>query len=99
MASVVLAEPAADFLKVVSTAIRTTILRKLHDLESEPERRGKALAGELSAYRSIHAAGRFRIIYRTDGHTVFVVAIGVRKDGDRDDVYAALKRSLKRRGA
>jgi mRNA-degrading endonuclease RelE of RelBE toxin-antitoxin system len=97
MASVVLAEPAANFLKAVGADIHATILRKLHDLESEPERRGKSLAGELSAYRSIHAAGRYRIIYRTEGQTVFVVAIGHRKDGDRDDVYAALKRSLRRR--
>jgi mRNA interferase RelE/StbE len=98
MASVVLAEPAAAFLKGLGADIRVTILRKLHDLETEPERRGKALAGELAAYRSIHAAGRFRIIYRTEGETVFIVAIGFRKDGDRDDVYAVLKRSLKRRG-
>jgi len=96
MASLVLAEPAAAFLKGLGVDIRPTILRKLHDLETEPERRGKALAGELAAYRSIHAAGRFRIIYRTEGDTVFIVAIGFRKDGDRDDVYAALKRSLKR---
>ena len=97
MASVVLAEPAAAFLKGLGADIRATILRKLHDLETEPERRGKALAGELAAYRSIHAAGRFRIIYRTEGETVFIVAIGFRKDGDLDDVYAVLKRSLKRR--
>jgi len=97
MAFVVLAEPAAIFLKGLGADIRATILRKLHDLETEPARRGKALAGELAAYRSIHAAGRFRIIYRTEGETVFVVAIGFRKDGDRDDAYAALKRSLKLR--
>jgi mRNA interferase RelE/StbE len=97
MASVVLAEPAAAFLKGLRTDLRETILRKLHDLETEPERRGKPLSGELAAYRSIHAAGRFRIIYRTEGETVFIVALGLRKDGDRDDVYAALKRSLKSR--
>lgn len=68
-----------------------------HDLETEPERRGKALTGELAAYRSIHAAGRFRIIYRAEAETIFIVAIGFRKDGDRDDVYAVLKRSLMRR--
>lgn len=97
MASVVLAEPEAAFLKGLGADIRITILNKLHDLETEPERRGKALAGERAAYRSIHAAGRFRVIYRIEGEAVFVVAIGFRKDGDRDDVYAVLKRSLKRR--
>lgn len=98
MASVVLAEPAAAFLHGLGADIRSTIFRKLRDLETEPERRGKALTGELAIYRSIHAAGRFRIVYRTEGQTVLVVAIRFRKDGDRDDVYAALKRSLKRRG-
>ena len=59
MAFVVLAEPAAAFLKALGADIRATILRKLHDLETEPERRGKALAGDLAAYRSIRAAGKF----------------------------------------
>jgi mRNA-degrading endonuclease RelE of RelBE toxin-antitoxin system len=96
MASVVLAEPAAAFLKLLDSDVRFTIIHKLHDLETDPERRGKALSGDLAAYRSIHAAGRYRIIYRTEGEQVDIVAIGLRKDGDRDDVYAALKRSLSR---
>jgi hypothetical protein len=57
MASVVLAEPAAAVLISLGADVRTTIIHKVRDLETEPERRGKALSGDLAAYRSIYAAG------------------------------------------
>lgn len=97
MASVILAQPAADFLKSIGPDVRATIIHKLRDLETDPEHRGKALSGELAAFRSIHAAGRYRIIYRVEGEEVIIVAIGFRRDGDRDDVYTVLKRYIKRR--
>jgi mRNA-degrading endonuclease RelE of RelBE toxin-antitoxin system len=45
------------------------------------------LVKDLSGFRSIHAAGRYRIIYKVDKHTViiYVLATGIRKQGDKKD--------------
>jgi mRNA-degrading endonuclease RelE of RelBE toxin-antitoxin system len=96
MSRVELAAPAVEFLKSLGADIRKTIVNKLHDLETDPDKRGKPLSADLAVYRSIHAAGRYRIVYRVNGDTVFIVAIGIRKDADRADLYASLKRSLDR---
>lgn len=69
-------------------------------LAEEPEKQGKAMVGELAAYRSVRAVDRrYRIIYRLidDRIVVCVVAIGIRRDGSRRDVYA-LARKLFRLG-
>jgi mRNA-degrading endonuclease RelE of RelBE toxin-antitoxin system len=49
--------------------------------------KGKMLVKDLSGFRSIHAAGRYRIIYKVDKHTViiYVLATGIRKQGDKKD--------------
>ncbi len=55
---------------------------------------------ELIGYRSIRAVGqRYRILYKLyEGRvTVLVVALGIRKDGDKQDAYE-LARKLKRQG-
>ena len=50
--------------------------------------------GELMGYRSIRAVGqRYRIIYRLD--VVFVVALGIRKEGDKANVYELAKKMLR----
>ena len=55
---------------------------------------------ELSGYRTIRAVGqRYRIIYKVENEkvTVLVVALGIRKEGDKKDVYEQAKR-LKQSG-
>lgn len=75
------------------------ILRdKMRGLSQEPEKQGKPLTGELSGYRSLRAVGqRYRIIYRVVQKrvTVQVVAVGLRKEGSRSDIYALAQKLLK----
>jgi mRNA interferase RelE/StbE len=70
--------------------IREKLARTIDSLESEPELRGKPLGDDLAGYRSIRAVGqRYRIIYRVERAAVVVtvVAAGIRREGDREDVY------------
>ena len=78
--------------------IREKIGAVIDRLSEEPEKQGKALLGELSGLRSIRAVGqRYRIIYkiRDDVIVVVIVAIGIRRDGARDDIYNLAKKLFK----
>ena len=58
------------------------------------------MRGELAGFRSLRAAGqRYRIIYWVERHRVLVMilAVGLRKDGDRSDVYRLAQRLLRLR--
>ena len=52
---------------------------------------------KLAGFRSIHVAGRFRVIYRIDedSSTVWVLGAGIRKEGDQKDIYRIAKKLLK----
>lgn len=67
--------------------VQANLVSKLGLLQSEP-RYGKPLRGPLKQYRSIRL-GRYRIIYRyePESDVVWVVAVGIRRAGDRDDIY------------
>lgn len=80
--------------------IREKIGSVIDRLTEVPEKQGKALLGELSGFRSIRAVGqRYRIIYQLRGNEIIVaiVAVGIRRDGARDDIYN-LARKLFRLG-
>jgi mRNA interferase RelE/StbE len=80
--------------------IREKIGAVIDRLAEEPEKQGKALLGELSGFRSIRAVGqRYRIIYQVRGSEVVVVivAVGIRRDGARDDIYNLAKKLMKLR--
>ena len=80
--------------------LRETLKSSLLRLEYEPDKQGKALRGELAGYRSVRAASqRYRILYRleADQIVVAVVAVGIRRDGDKNDVYEIAKK-LRRAG-
>ena len=69
-------------------------------LRQEPEKQGKALLGELAGYRSVRAAGqRYRIIYKVEQAKVIiiVVAVGLRKEGAKKDIYALARKLLRLR--
>lgn len=75
--------------------IREKIGAVIDRLAEDPEKQGKALLGELSGFRSIRALGqRYRIIYqiRGDEIVVVIVAVGIRRDGARDDIYNLAKK-------
>lgn len=63
----------------------------------DPDKIGKPLTGELTGFRSIRAVSqRYRILYRViEGRAiVYVVAVGVHREGSRCDVYVRAAASL-----
>ena len=75
---------------ITDRRVREQIRQRIDGLACDPEQQGKPLKGELAGCRSLRAAGqRYRIIYKVDRGivTVYVVAVGIRKEGDRSDVY------------
>ena len=69
-------------------------------LANDPDKQGRPLGGMLAGYFSYRAVGqRYRMIYRVDvgGVVVVVTAVGIRRGGARDVVYA-LAQSLARLG-
>lgn len=83
--------------KIPDKKIQSKIIDRIENLKSDPEKQGKMLVQKLSGFRSVHAAGRYRIIYRIDedAGNVWVLAAGIRKEGDQKDVYKIAKRLLK----
>lgn len=78
--------------------IRQKISDRIDKLTESPEMQGKPLLGELDGYYSVRAIGqRYRILYTIQQTevTVIVVALGIRKDGSKQDVYALAKKLLK----
>ncbi len=83
--------------KIPDKKIQRTILNRIEKLSAEPDKKGKVLVKELSGFRSIHTAGRYRIIYKVEKQTVivYILAAGVRKQGDKKDIYQITKKLLK----
>jgi mRNA interferase RelE/StbE len=89
---------AAQMLKDIETTARNQIVAKIEQLKEEPELLGKPLVGPLKEFRSVRAAGqRYRIIYQVHNETivVIVVAVGIRKSGDKKDIYELMKKLVK----
>ncbi|MFA5802237.1 MAG: type II toxin-antitoxin system RelE/ParE family toxin [Thermoleophilia bacterium] len=87
---------ARDMLVAIpDRRIQKKFFERVHDLSSEPEKQGKPLIGELAGYRSLRVIGqRYRIIFRVerDRVIVLIVALGIRKEGSRKDVYDLAKK-------
>ncbi len=82
-------------LKNLDSRTRRQVAAKIDDLRIEPEKRGKALQGSLAGFRSIRAAGqRYRIVYIVKNREIIVliIAVGIRKEGDKKDIYALMKK-------
>ena len=80
--------------------IREKIGAVIDRLIEYPEKQGKALLGELAGFRSIRAVGqRYRIIYQIRGNdiVVVIVAVGIRRDGAKDDIYNLAKKLFRLR--
>jgi mRNA interferase RelE/StbE len=74
-----------------------SVLQRLQKLKDEPLLQGKPLTGDLKGCYSVRAVGqRYRIVYRVKAEQVLVIVIGVgrRKEGDKKDIYALLKKML-----
>lgn len=92
---------AVKMLEAVSDRrVRQHIRDRIDGLAHDPEGQGKPMRGELAGFRSLRAAGqRYRIIYRVDRGKVLVVilTVGLRKEGDKSDVYRLAQRLLRLR--
>ena len=72
--------------------------KRIDELANDPQQQGNLLVGKLSGFRGVRAAGRrYRMVYRVDASivTVVVVLAGLRKEGDRPDVYTLAKKLLR----
>ncbi len=70
--------------------IRQGIFDRIKELANDPDKQGKPLKNELAGLRSIRVANqRFRVIYEVQKEQVIVivVAVGIRKEGDKSDIY------------
>lgn len=80
--------------------IREKIGAVIDRLAEDQEKQGKALLSELAGFRSIRAVGqRYRIIYQVRGNdiVVVIVAVGIRRDGAKDDIYNLAKKLFRLR--
>ena len=85
---------------IADRRVRRKILDRIDQLSEEPEKQGKPLLGELQGLRSLRAVGqRYRVLYRLerDRVVVLVVAVGLRKEGDRRDIYRLARQLLRLR--
>ena len=82
--------------RIPDKKVQRRILKRIEGLSEEPDQQGKKLVEKLSGFRSDHAAGRYRIIYKIDKQTViiYVLAAGVRKEGDKKDIYKIAQKLL-----
>jgi mRNA interferase RelE/StbE len=98
MYSIKLTLIAAEHIKRLDSRTKAQIINKIELLKQEPHMLGKPLKGLLKEYRSLRAASqRYRIIYKVIDTEVIVtvVAIGIRKDGDKKDIYELMKKYIK----
>jgi mRNA interferase RelE/StbE len=78
--------------------IRESISKRIEDLRHNPDKQGKPMIGELAEYRSLRAVGqRYRILYKVEVSRVVVsiIALSIRKDGDKADVYELARRLVR----
>lgn len=98
---IVISPTALKMLKSISDRrVRDLVVKRIDELAVEPEQQGKPLIAELSGCRSIRAAGqRYRIVYRVvnDKIMVYIVAIGIRREGSGKDIYNLAKKLIRLR--
>ena len=84
--------------EVSDQRVREQIVSRVQKLIADPEKQGKALLGELMGLRSLRAIGqRYRIIYRVERTRVLVlvIALGIRREGSRRDIYALARKLIR----
>jgi mRNA interferase RelE/StbE len=98
MYKIKLTKIAAENLKKIDKKTLEQILKKIDSLKKEPNLIGKQLKGPLKELRSVRAAGqRYRIIYKVINEEIIVIiiAVGIRKAGDKKDIYELMKKYIK----
>ncbi len=96
---ILIAPTALKTLQSISDRrIREKIRDRIDGLVRDPEKQGKPLTGDLKGYRSLRAVGqRYRILFRVEKNRVlvFIVGIGLRKEGNKADIYSLAKKLLR----
>ena len=85
-------DAAAD-IKALDGSVRNQLRKVLEKkLAVDPERYGLPLRGSLAGYWK-HQFGNHRVVYRIYPHNSLVVvcSVGVRKQGDAEDIYRQLE--------
>jgi mRNA interferase RelE/StbE len=80
-------------IKHLDGSVRNQLRKVLEKkLAVDPEGYGLLLRGSLASYWK-HQFGNHRVIYRVypEHHVVVVCAVGVRKQGDAEDIYRQLE--------
>ena len=97
--SVVWSDEARKMLSAIpDKRIQAKIIERGEELTVEPEKQGKALIDDLTGFRSVRAVGqRYRILYKIENEKimVFIVAVGIRKEGSKSDIYKLAKKLLR----
>lgn len=91
-------EAEQRLLAIKDRRVRKLLSARAMKLQESPEQQGKPLIRDLAGYRSVRAVGqRYRIIYELDDgrQEVWVVTLGIRKEGDKTDVYKIASRLKK----
>ncbi len=95
---IIIQPTALKMLKAIpDRRIRQKLSERIDGLAHDPDKQGKALTDDLASYRSLRGVGqRYRIIYTIDKNRVivFVVAIGLRKEGSKKDIYTLAKKLI-----
>lgn len=97
-AVVITAEAQRQLATITDRRVREKLKERLRALSSDPELQGKALTGDLAGYRSLRAVEqRYRILYKIEAARVmvYVVAVGLRREGSKSDVYELAKKLLR----
>ena len=84
--------------EITNRDIQDAIRKRIRGLVTDPEKQGKPLGGPLRGFRSVRVYHeRYRVLYRVDRTevVVMVVALGIRKEGDRQDIYALAQKLLR----
>jgi mRNA interferase RelE/StbE len=71
--------------------IKNKIVEAIEALRKTPNQAGKSLRGKLAGYRSKRAGQRNRVIFKVGAAQPFpvtIVAVGIRREGSKQDVYA-----------
>jgi len=98
MYKIKITKTAAENLQNIDKKTLGQILNKIESLKEEPNLLGKQLKEPLKEFRSVRAAGqRYRIIYKVVENQIIVIilAVGIRKDGDKKDIYELIKKYIK----
>jgi mRNA interferase RelE/StbE len=94
-----ISKPALEQLQnITDKRVRDNLFERIEELSNDPENQGKQLRNELSGLRSVRAIGqRYRILFKVERERVVVVivAVALRKKGDRSDIYQLAAKLLR----